>query len=315
MALLIDPTTEPVLNKPDLAPQHHLRQPGLPVYLIGLGVSAVVIYATHLLAASGTNVMGWYANAIIPVGALFVGIVAGLGYALASYYMNVKLSRAFVLGMLVTAFVDYWGGEYLAYTRILEEHHLSTDALPFFSYVARVCESMTFSHNGGTPSGQIGWGGYFFKALEVAGFCGGMMIPSATLFRMPYCRPCQNYLKKNRTTFVNSVDTRRDLFALPRKERKPALERIAGTLQASANEIASGVSGIDLAATQAYLDQLQPDQHKTSAARLTVVLRKCPRCDGHHVDITLTHVTLDKKQAAQSLYKIDKPVAAVSAAA
>ncbi|MDB6004682.1 MAG: hypothetical protein JWR15_1669, partial [Prosthecobacter sp.] len=92
-----------------------LRQPGLLVYLCGLGTSALALWLVQLANDHGENIMGWYANGIIPAGALIVGMASGLGYAIGSRVLNVKLSKAFVAGMITTAVVDYFAAQYLTY--------------------------------------------------------------------------------------------------------------------------------------------------------------------------------------------------------
>ena len=90
------------------ASNQSLRQPGLIVYLCGLGTSALALWLVQIANDNGENIMGWYANGIIPAGALLVGIASGLGYAIGSRVLNVKLSKAFVFGMITTAIIDYF---------------------------------------------------------------------------------------------------------------------------------------------------------------------------------------------------------------
>ena len=35
-------------------------------------------------------------------------------------------------------------------------------------------------------------------------------------------------------------------------------------------------------------------------------MKKCPRCDAHHLDLNLTNFTVDKKVANTNVAKIDK---------
>ena len=124
-----------------------LRQPGLIVYFSGVGTSALVLWLVHYLNDSQQfNVMGWYVNGILPVGALLVGAASGAGYAVASRLLQVKLSRAFVLGMITTAILDYFAAQYLTYTNILERLHVAADRYTFMTtsaIFANKCRSRT----------------------------------------------------------------------------------------------------------------------------------------------------------------------------
>ncbi|MGC3971466.1 MAG: hypothetical protein QM775_30235 [Pirellulales bacterium] len=53
-----------------------VRRPGLVVTACGIGFSVFVLFVVHLLNEQGMHVMGWYANAVIPIGALMVGAAA-----------------------------------------------------------------------------------------------------------------------------------------------------------------------------------------------------------------------------------------------
>src|SRR5438045_802068 len=109
------------------APSLPLRRPGIVVYLCGLTTSILALGAVELLNKSGTSVMGWYANGIIPAGALLVGIGSGLGYAAASRYLEVKLVRAFVGCMVATALADYLAAQYLTYANLLDQHRVAAE--------------------------------------------------------------------------------------------------------------------------------------------------------------------------------------------
>ena len=149
-----------------------LRQPGLIVYFSGVGTSALVLWLVHYLNESQHfNVMGWYVNGILPVGALLVGAASGAGYAVASRLLQVKLSRAFVLGMITTAILDYFAAQYLTYTNILERLHVAADRYTFVDYIRDICEKMSFKDaHSDKPGSPLGLFGYFFKLLEIAGY-------------------------------------------------------------------------------------------------------------------------------------------------
>jgi hypothetical protein len=172
------------------------RSPGLLVYACGVATTAVVVLLVQAMNGAGINAMGFYVNGLLPVGAIFVGIASGVGYALGSRFLNVKLSKAFVFGMVATGVGDWFALQYLEYGSLLEQYHVSPAALGFFDYLTTTATQMSFSRVGSSSEGSaLGSFGYLFKTLELAGFALGTMVPSWTLFSMPYCRRCRLYLK------------------------------------------------------------------------------------------------------------------------
>ena len=69
----------------------------------GGGIVVLAGVATTMLALLGVwwldnhtesvHVMGWYADYVIPAGALLIGLVAGSGYGIASYLTGFRIRR------------------------------------------------------------------------------------------------------------------------------------------------------------------------------------------------------------------------------
>ncbi len=288
-------------------PSKPLRQPGLIVYLCGLGTSALALWLVQIANEHGENIMGWYANGIIPAGAFLVGIASGVGYAVGSRLLQVKLSKAFVLGMLTTAVIDYFAAHYLTYLSIIELHHIPTERYGFIDYCREISESMAFKNkNSGEPGSPLGVWGYFYKLLEICGYAGGAMVPSALVFGMPYCKGCQQYLKKHRTGHLHSPEQWSVVKKLKKKERLAALQAAIKDLIARANEFAKPIAAAPLAETEGAIATLDQSIQKDAAARITFNLKKCPRCDAHHLDLNLFNYTEDKKVSNSNVAKIDK---------
>ncbi|WP_395745594.1 hypothetical protein [Prosthecobacter sp.] len=300
-----------------------LRQPGLLVYLCGVGTSILALWGVQLANDNGENIMGWYANGIIPAGALLVGVASGLGYALGSRFLNVKLSKAFVLGMIVTAIVDYFAAQYLTYQSLLERMHIPPERYGFIDYFREISEGMSFKKRHSEEAGDpLGMWGYAYKVLEIGGYSVGAMIPSLTVFGMPYCKSCQLYLKKHRTGHLHAPEQWSVVKKLKSKERLPALQAAIQALTARANEFTAPIAAAPLAETEAAIGTLDQAVQKDAAARITYHLKKCPCCDAHHLQLDLTNYTVDKKVANTTVAKIDKtkvaaaePAAAPAAAA
>jgi hypothetical protein len=270
------------------------RQPGLLVYLAGVATSVVTLWLVGVLNDHGTYVMGWYANGIIPAGALLVGILSGSGFALGSRVLHVRLTRGYVIGMLSTGVLDYVVATYLTYTNLLEQQHATAAQYSFLQYVQDISEGMSFS-----KWSTLGALGYVFKLLEIAGFALGGMLPAALLFKMPYCGPCQKYLVKQRTGFL-STGVKRDAITpwkRTKEQRAAAAGEAATEIAQKARAIAAQMRGAGLArVTELFDSELERRATKDRAATGTAYLRKCPTCDAHHVDFHLAGLNAAKKR-------------------
>lgn len=289
-------------------PRKSLRQPGLIVYICGVGTSILVLWLVNYLNEKHDfNIMGWYINAIIPGGALIVGIASGLGYAAASRLLQVKLSKAFVWGMITTALFDYVAAQYVTYTHIIENLHIPQERYGFIDYIREICEGMSFRSSHSSESGSsLGMWGYAFKALEMGGYALGAMLPSLTVFGMPYCRKCQRYLKTYRTGHIHSPQLWSNVKKLRKKERLALLQDAVQALSERANQISDRIAETSLADTDAAVAALDSTVLKDAAARITFNLMKYPGCDAHHLSLNLFNFTADKKSATNQIGKIDK---------
>ena len=289
-------------------PSKSLRQPGLIVYLCGLGTSVLALWIVQFLNESEQfNIMGWYVSAVIPAGALAMGVASGVGYAVASRILQVKLSKAFLWGMIITAVVDYFAAQYLTYSHLIEQLHISPERYSFIDYIREISESMSFQDKYSSGQGSpLGVWGYLFKFLEISGYALGAMVPSLAVFGMPYCKSCQQYLKAHRTGHIHSPTLWSTTKKLKKKERLIALQEAIQTLSNRATDITDSIATAPLTDTELAIAELDQAIQKDAVARITFTLKKCPQCDAHHLKLQLTNFTADKKAAFCDIAKIDK---------
>jgi hypothetical protein len=285
-----------------------LRQPGLIVYFSGVGTSGLMLWLVHYLNESlQFNVMGWYINGILPAGAMAVGVASGTGYAIASRLLHAKISRAFLVGMIFTAMLDYSAAQYLTYTNFIEKLHVPADVYTFVDYIRDTCEKMAFNdrHTGkaGEPLGAFG---YVFKLLELAGYAAGAIYPTFMVFGMPYCKNCQQYLKLHRTGYINSPESWADVKKLSRGARSSKLQSLISALAAQANQVVGPVLKAPFTETEAAIAALDPGVRKGTAGRIAIELRKCSSCDAHHLRLRIHTFSANKKAAAKVLSQFDK---------
>ncbi|OGQ11127.1 MAG: hypothetical protein A2138_20890 [Deltaproteobacteria bacterium RBG_16_71_12] len=290
------------------------RSPGLLVYACGVGTTALVLLLVQALNGTGFNAMGLYANGILPVGAILVGVASGVGYALGSRFLNVKLSRGFVFGMLATGVGDWFALQYFEYASILEHYRVAPTALGFFDYLTQTATSMSFARAGSSSEGvELGRAGYFFKALELGGFALGTMVPAWTLFAMPYCRRCRLYLKADGTSFVRSAVLQAEVmklgrFRLKSPEREALLQTAQAEVRRRAVEVFAQIERAPLAVVRSVLAGLDgaASRKDKPAAQVSICLKKCPRCESHHLVATLATFAANGRPATGEVFKLDK---------
>ncbi len=139
----------------------------------GLATSALALLGVYLLDVSGSDfsIMGWYADYVLPIGALIVGVVASSGYGIASWVTGVKINRSLLWSVLAIQLLVYFAAHY--------------------DFIAR---SFAWKQDNGSMGQPLGAWGYCFRLLEIAGFAGGSLIVPAILLKAPYCQACQRYM-------------------------------------------------------------------------------------------------------------------------
>lgn len=165
-----------------------------------LALAGVYWLNTH---AEDVQIMGWYANYVIPAGAILVGLVAGAGYGIASWWLGVRISRWLMAAVIALQIGAYFAAEYVEYRDVVahfEKEGLvseSTGQLPgFWEYYD--WKARSFQWKAKTPNEKtepLGAWGYVFVGLAAVGFVGGGLIVPAILFSVPYCQGCQRYMK------------------------------------------------------------------------------------------------------------------------
>ena len=286
------------------------RQPGWIVYLCGFATSVLALYLVHLAANHDEHIMGWYGYGIIPFGALLVGVASGLGYAFGSYWMNVKLWKGFILGMMATAVVDYVAAQYITYLDVLEQVHASSENYSFAQYIRDMCENMSFSRSGSKESGSpLGVLGYVFKVLEMAGYTAGAVVPSLVLMGLPYCKTCQFYLRKNKTHFIPASMTKSAWKDLAKNQKTPVLEQQLQAIVQQAIQVSEQVTHTPYDITMEVWSALPAAEPKEAVGWVQLLVKKCPQCEAHHLNVLLVNNTVSRDKGQTLLADVDKTAA------
>jgi hypothetical protein len=174
------------------------RSPAYSLVLYsGLATSALTLLGVHLLDVYATdfNIMGWYADYLIPVGAVMVGLAASSGYGLASWLTGVKISHSLFWAVMLIQLLVYFAAQYIEFSHL---HLFHRDGRPvgFLEYYDFMARSFAWKHEHDNGSGEpLGIYGYFFRFLEIAGFVMGGLIVPVLLRKAPYCQACRRYMR------------------------------------------------------------------------------------------------------------------------
>ena len=234
----------------------------------GAATTLLALAAVFALAHSGENVMGWYANYVIPVGALLVGAVAASGYGIAAWFSGLKMTRRLMFSVCAQLLVSYFIAQYEEY-----RHWVPNGEVGFWSWFDLTTRAFAFAHHDGTPGSPFGAAGYAMRALEIGGYIvGGFLVPAA-LHKKPYCDACRTYRRQKRIALFpggfpgdGGESAFRDLYAAAHVGDRAGVEQLIRDLG-------------DL-----------EDQRATNAfsSRITVWTVRCPRCAEGYLAATRT---------------------------
>lgn len=166
----------------------------------GLITTTLALFGVYLLRAyAGENIMGWYANYVIPVGAILVGLVAASGYGLASWLAGVKVTTRLLVAIIVLQVAAYFVAQYIEYRSVPPEVRGGRTFWEYFDYVTR---KFYFVEKGGKRGQPLGMWGYGLRALEIIGFVIGSLVVPLILWKKAYCAACQVYFRTRQLGLV-----------------------------------------------------------------------------------------------------------------
>jgi hypothetical protein len=273
------------------------RQPNLFILLGGLASSIFALGVVALVNLLGFNIMGLNVLFIIPAGAIGVGLVSGVGYALCSKLFNVKIRNDFLVIILLLAVVTYCLSHYFTYLILLRREGLGSLDVSFLEYFRQMSESstLTSSRSGSNSEGvRLGVWGYLFLLLELIGFSIGTLIPTMMLGSSPYCDRCQLYMDKVETTYHSSGLVKKNLKQTKGKEQKQEL--LIGAIQDVMVQFAGWweqIYGLNWDDVDAHLDQQKTTPPRDTLAHIQAAFYVCPTCSHWHVLANLHNATLN----------------------
>jgi hypothetical protein len=263
----------------------------IQVILGGLVTSLLTLAAVWTVEGRGVTVMGWYLDYVIPIGGLGVGLAASSGYGVASWLRGVKISGRLLAVIFAIQVGVYFAASWIQYATYSPVYPDGTPVsfATFFDATTRAFAFAGKDGKGGTPYGVFG---YFFRALEVGGFCLGSLIAPFALKGRAYCDSCSLYMRGAKSAmlaasvpFAKAKKGDAQAAALHEAAQRAAYEQAIAALDAlhglaEAND-ASG-----------FRDRVKEVEVPGRAAqklpqRIAVALSRCPRCESGEMRTTL----------------------------
>ena len=261
----------------------------LPVLIAGSVTTGLALAGQLALQSTGTNVMGWYANYVLPVGALLVGLVASSGFGLASWLTGTKISGRLLGLTLLVLSCGYAGAMWFEYRHALPGGAAGDGTpisfLAWFDYMSR---SFAFEGKNGKAGEPLGMLGYGLRVLEVIGFVGGGALIPFGLKGLPYCEACNLYMRKKNLAVV-AEDLAPKLFGDKSPERLEQRARLADESR-NAIEAILAASEKDAGALLEAVAQHGPLARKGEAdkalSRVWFELVRCRACNRGRLEVT-----------------------------
>ncbi|MBI2300420.1 MAG: hypothetical protein HYU66_16010 [Armatimonadetes bacterium] len=269
------------------------RRSVLPVLLGGLITTALTLVGVWYLAgvSDDANIMGWYADYVIPIGPLIVGLVAGLGYSIASRKTGVRISGRLLWTILFLQVAAYFIAQFIEFHRferlvaaLVERGSIRVKYAPsFWEWFDHMTRSFAFAEQGKEAGSPLGAWGYGVRALELLGFAGGGVVAPAVLKTVPYCSRCQVYMR-SKTFGVLPAGVQ------PRKVRKGDETGLAAHQQELEAALASGKEQLErlrewakdgrVSDVQSLIERLKPQQKEIARQTSRIVWRihRCRVC-------------------------------------
>ncbi len=273
----------------------------------GVATSAVALFLVYIVSGLGFNSMGLYWLFVVPVGAVIVGVVSGIGYAVMSKWTNYRASKFDVLLVMCVSLMTYAASHYVTYRHVLSVHQLTPKQVSFVTYMRLTTEKATMKGRHGEGGGEVGKFGYALLLLEALGFCGGAVLPLVLVSANAYCENCRRYMKKDWEGYHSSELTTAELRG--KKDEKSAmitaaiqevLGRTFGEVKEEETQDSAGTA-IDGDMLEKWRGEMSATAGKKSLASVQVTVKQCDQCGRQHAAIKLNFMNVSKEAKSKDL--------------
>lgn len=218
--------------------------------------------------------MGWYANKVLPIGAIYVGFAASSGYGIASWFAGVKISGRVLAAVFALQVAAYFAASWLQFAAYAPVYEDGT-RVSFLTYFDVTTRAFAFVQRDGTAGEAFGAWGYGMRALEIAGFCLGSLLAPAALKGRAYCDSCSLYMRGAKTFWLAA--------SLPKAAQADSARQATAyqTAIIALDELAALAEANDSAGFRARLKELEVGggDAKKLPHRIALTLMRCPSCE------------------------------------
>ena len=251
----------------------------------GLITTTLALFGVYLLNRhADENIMGWYANYVIPAGAILVGLVAASGYGLASWFAGVKITKLLLWTIVLIQIAAYFAAQYIEFTVVKPVYQDGTP-LGFWEYFDAVTRAFAWKGTRGKPGQPLGMWGYGLRALEIVGFVLGSLILPIVLWKKAYCSACQVYFRTKSLGLIPAGIAPRKVKksdaegqAAYAKEQEDAWNAGAALLGALTEKAAAGDADGFRALLADHAPKPKQKEYAGLARRIALSAQHCPRC-------------------------------------
>ncbi|MCA9283937.1 MAG: hypothetical protein KDA22_01890 [Phycisphaerales bacterium] len=309
------PTLDPGLGhleRPELATALP-PQGGLLLLNAGIATTAVALAInTFALFVFGQDILGWYAPPV-PAGAIALGAAAGVGYWGVALWRGVRPGLGLQIGVVIVAAVALLTANVIEW---IVAQPVWDDGTPmgFFAFYDITTRGMSFSTSSHAPPKTVGAWGYALRAVELAGFSLGSIVPLRMLCRRSYCESCGRYLKHRtigRARFgpKGGRPLRRAARAAYDAEMESAVGAAEEKMSSLVEEIDSGRTAEAIAALESPMFSMRLERGSRQALVLNVGVEWCTGCGAGHVGGQLVVVKDPNRALAEFAAPVTKAMA------
>ena len=208
---------------------------------------------------------------ILPVGAIFAGIMAASGYYFGAITFHQKPAGGVALNMVIAAIGAYLLAHYIPYNALIVEGIQIKDKVSFFQYLDVRIQHTTLSYKGRAGGELGGIFGYLYALLQLTGFSLGGLGVFGFLHALPYCKKCSEYLKK-----INTQDRYTS-------EGEPLFENVEHFAKLlNEHKYRQAIKN--------HADRMGVANSKGHHLRTRITIHKCQTCTINHLDFEIARL-------------------------
>jgi hypothetical protein len=198
----------------------------------GLITSGLAMFGVYVLATriNDLHLMGTYWPRYVPMGALVVGLIAGSGYVLASWWFGVQVTVRMLLVILLLQLGVFFASHYADFETLDLVYRDTGDAVTFRTYFHYTTVRLGTSDDFAPSPPPLR--GYLIRTGEALVFSLGGLVSVLVLFGRPKCGACGGLLRR-RTLGTIAAPAPPDLIKRLEDRAK------AGDVKAFSEEIAA----------------------------------------------------------------------------